>query len=325
MAGDFLREEYISRINRVQDYIEANLDGELSVQKLAAVANFSPYHFHRIYSAITGEPLFQHIQRMRLEKSAYYLIANPKKSITQIAFECGFTSQASFARAFKKFFQVSASEWRSNPAMQERKNCKVKSKSCQTDRKPGKELSAEIPYNGVVSQKHKWREYPMAEIAFQVEVKEMPDFDVAYIRHTGSYKGDSALFQRLFEKLLKWADARGLVKFPETRMLTIYHDNPELTAENKLRLSACLTVPQDTAVDGEIGKMKVQGGKYAIGHFAIKAEQYQEAWNAVYGKWLPESGYQPDDGACFELYRNDPDEHPEHLHAVDIYVPVKPL
>ena len=45
----------------------------------------------------------------------------------------------------------------------------------------------------------------------------------------------------------------------------------------------------------------------------------------VFGGWLPESGYQPDDRLCYEIYQNDPKEHPEGIHIVDICVPVKPL
>lgn len=165
----------------------------------------------------------------------------------------------------------------------------------------------------------------MKNLDFNVEVKEIPDLHVAYIRHTGPYKGNTALFPKLWDQLMKWAGVRGLIKFPETQMLTIYHDNPEVTDENKLRLSFCLTVPENTKVDGEIGKMKITGGKYAIGHFQIHKTEYQDAWDSLYGKWLPESGYQPSDGFCFELYVNNPNDHPEHLHIVDIYVPVKPL
>ena len=87
----------------------------------------------------------------------------------------------------------------------------------------------------------------------------------------------------------------------------------------------CVTVPEDTPVDGEIGKMTVPGGKYAVAHFEIDVDQYSDAWNAVYGGWLPESGYQPEDGPCYELCLNNPEEHPESKHIVDICVPVKPL
>ena len=60
-----------------------------------------------------------------------------------------------------------------------------------------------------------------------VEVKELPDMTVAYVRHIGPYKGDSDLFDRMFNKLFKWAGARDLLNFPETKTLAVYHDNPE--------------------------------------------------------------------------------------------------
>lgn len=115
LRKNFLREEYKSRINKVQDYIESNVGEELSVIKLSEVANFSPYHFHRIFSVLSGETLYQYIQRIRLEKSANNLLANHKKPIADIAPECGFTNQASFARAFKKYFNISAGDWRKIP------------------------------------------------------------------------------------------------------------------------------------------------------------------------------------------------------------------
>jgi AraC family transcriptional regulator len=66
-------------------------------------------------------------------------------------------------------------------------------------------------------------------------------------------------------------------------------------------------------------------GKYAVAHFKITPDQYENAWNAIYGGWLPDSGYQPEDGPCYELYPSNPEDHPKGKHAVDICVPVKPL
>ncbi len=108
----YQRDEYIFRVNRVIDYIETNIDKDLSLQDLARIANFSQFHFHRIFRAIVGETLNRFIQRMRVEKAATQLMANPKKSITEIAFDCGFSGSASFARAFRETFHMSASEWR---------------------------------------------------------------------------------------------------------------------------------------------------------------------------------------------------------------------
>ena len=157
-----------------------------------------------------------------------------------------------------------------------------------------------------------------------VEIREHPDLHVAYVRHTGPYQGDNTLFDRLFKKLFRWAGARQLCG-PETWVLAVYHDDPAVTEKDKLRVSVCLTVPRDTPVDGEIGTMTVPGGKFAVARFALAGNEYEAAWDSVYGGWLPESGYQPDDRLCYEHYLNDPEEHPEGKCVVDICVPIKPL
>ena len=107
-----MKEEYVSRINRVIDHIESNLDAPLPLEQLAKIAHFSRFHFHRIFGAMVGETVNQFVQRKRVEKAASQLIHIPKKSVTEIALDCGYTSPATFARAFKNHFGMSASDWR---------------------------------------------------------------------------------------------------------------------------------------------------------------------------------------------------------------------
>lgn len=324
-----LREEYISRINQVIDYIDHHLDQELNLETLARVANFSPYHFHRIFAAMMEETLNHFIQRLRVEKAASLLINNPRTSITEVAFDCGFSGPATFARAFKERYGLSASEYRIRKPFEESKNGKTESKNHQSLSKEGKDINVSFSYLNGNPLKMIWRIVMKGKQEFQVkgevEVKMMDPMVVAYVRHVGPYKGDEQLFAGLFQKLMTWAGPRDLLNFPETQALCVYHDNPEITEEEKLRTSVCISIPKDTEVDGEIGKMTLPGGKYAVAHFEINGDQYQEAWNMVFGGWLPESGYQPDDRPCFEICHNNPKEHPENKHVVDICVPVKPL
>ena len=156
----------------------------------------------------------------------------------------------------------------------------------------------------------------------KVQVTELEQMTVAYVRYMGPYAGNEKLFESLFGKLYSWAAPRGLDKHSEAKNLIIYHDNPEITEEEKLRVSVCLTVPQDTAVDGEIGKMTIPQGKYAMARFELTPEEYGQAWDWVYSQWLPQSGYEPDDRLCFELY---PEEEKEGKIVVDICIPVKML
>jgi AraC family transcriptional regulator len=313
-----LREEYVSRINKVQDYIESNLSEEFSLNKLSQVACFSPYHFHRIFYIMTGETLFQYIQRVRLEKAAFLLLANRKINITRIALECGFSNQASFAKAFKKYYGINASRFRSINNIQKNKDCKAESNM-------GKVSSKTINYNNNIGNKQCCIEHIRTGIPFTVEIKIMPKMDVVYIRHTGPYKKDAELFHDLFEKLSKSVDKLGVAYSPETKRLSLFHDNPDLTDDNKLRVSACMTISENIKTDGQIGRMTIPSGKYAIGHFELNNDQYQDAWDAIFADWLPESGYQPDDGLCFELYSSDLADKCIEKHKVDIYIPVKPL
>lgn len=307
-----ITEEYIFRINEVIDFIEQNLSQELTLDLLAQVAHFSKFHFSRIFYAFVGETLFQFIQRIRLERVSILLSTRPKDSITAIAYDCGFQSSAAFARAFKQYFGVSATEWREGG----KSNLgKVVSKNC-------KERSNKISYtepNSLFIRKS-----VMKKLNPKVEVKDLPKMYLAYVRHIGPYAGDAELFKGLYEKILKWAGSRGLLD-TQTKYLNIYHDDPKVTEESKLRVSVCVTVPEGTKVDGEIGSMTIPGGKYAIGEFILANDEYPEAWGYMYGQYLSENGYLPDDRVAFEMSGPEDEEYMKKEECrVKICVPIKP-
>ena len=301
--GEIRRQEYLGRLNRVLDYIRSNITGDLCLETLAQVANFSPYHFHRLFSAIVGETVNTFIRRVRLQTAASQLMYNPKKTITRIATDCGFSSPSSFARDFRQTYDMSASQFRAGGQDSIAKVREVLSQE-------GNVFSGRAP--------SKQERTPME---FSVEVKEMPEFHVAYIRNVGAFNQ----IGECFERLGRWAGPRGLLQFPETSFIGIYYDSPDVTPVGKLRSDACLTVPVGTPVDGEVGTMIIPGGKFAVAHVEIDLTQYTEAWDRLIGDWLPRSGYQPDDRLCYELYLNDPESHPEKKHIVEICEPIRPL
>jgi AraC family transcriptional regulator len=312
-----LNSEYKSRINRVIDYIEKNIDREFTLDELAQIAFFSKFHFHRIFTSIMNETLFDFIQRTRVEKAASLLLTNNKMSITSIAYTCGFSSHALFTRTFNKYFKMSPTEWRKNN--KSNKN-QTKSNIAQRKRNLKKALEYKKVHVEYTENKNYWR-FSMNTQHQTVEVKELPDMTVAYVRHIGPYEGNEALFGKLFGTLCTWAGPRNLIG-KDSKFLTVYHDDPKITKENRLRISVSLVVPPHTEVSGEIGKMTISGGKYALSRFVLTKDEFMQAWDWVYGTWLPQSGYQPDDKPCFELF---PDEPKDGKYTVDISVPVKPL
>jgi len=304
--------EYISRINKVFDYIENNIERAFSLEELADIANFSKYHFHRIFYSIVGETPFQFILRVRLEKAASLLILNRNISITDIATKCGFSDISIFSRSFKNYFHLSASQYRISK--QENSNLSQKdSNKCKLDNKSEMYFCPKL-------KTLKWR--TNMKLNKKIEVKELPTMTVAYIRHIGPYKGNAQLFDTLWGKLCGWAGPKGLLKQNDLQFLSLYHDDPNITSQDKLRLSVCITVPASTKVDGEIGKMTIEGGKYVISRFELNDKQFEEAWGWVYSEWLPNSGYVPDDKPAFELY---PEEPKDGRFVVDICVPIKPI
>ena len=129
----------------------AILDKVLSLENLAGIANFSKFHFHRIFKAVVGENLNQFITRVRLERAAFLLIHNPKNSITEIAYYCGFSSPATFSRAFRDKFQLNASEWRKNS-----KKCKLNSNFQQSPGKHCKDIQKISMYLGYENRNPNW-------------------------------------------------------------------------------------------------------------------------------------------------------------------------
>jgi len=304
--------EYLFRINRVMDYIERNLCNAFTLEELASVANFSKYHFNRIFRALVGETPFQFITRIRLEKAGTMLLMSPNETITNIAFACGFTDIAIFSRNFKGHFGKSASQYR-----KEKNECSNMRQLLRNQKQTDAGVSS---YFCHTTNQIKWRS--SMELNKSIEVREMPAMNLAYIRHTGPYQGNSKLFEELWNRLFTWAGPRGLIGGPDFKSLIIYHDDPNITAEDKLRLSVCITVPVNTKVDGEVGHMELTKGNYVVARFEVDATQFGEAWGWLYGEWFPKSGYQPDDKPCFEMY---PEEPRDGKFIVDICVPVKPL
>lgn len=306
--------EYYARLNRALDYIYKNIDKALSLEDVADAAGFSPFHFHRIFRAMVAETLNDYIKRIRLERAANTLVHNPFRTITEAALDCGFSSSSNFARAFKEHFGVSASQWREGGYVEFRKNRKPLGNNLQPQSKPGKESQSESGYNSRAKPSER-KEHEM-----KVEVKKMPPLRIAYVRHLRGYL-DPGL-KEAWEKICRWAGARKLIG-PSTRFIGISYDDPGVTPEDKCRYDACLSVPEGVKPEGDVGIAELAGGNYAVLRFQGKADDIKAAYDFIYGKWMPQNGYQPADSLCYEIYHKEPDAEGNFLF--DICVPVIPL
>lgn len=153
----------------------------------------------------------------------------------------------------------------------------------------------------------------------KVEVKELPELKLAHIRHQGAYSD----IGKVFQKLTQWAMERGLLDFPKTKMASIFYDSPRVTEASKLQSSACISIEDDIETSGEVGQITIPKGKFAVGSFEIKMEEFEQAWNSM-ALWVPENDFKVrGDGYYHEIYHNDGNQHPEGLFFVDICIPIQ--
>lgn len=87
-------------------YIDNNLTSKLTLEMLSNEVKFTPVYFHKLFKASTGETLHEYIEKRRIKK-AVNLLLSTNKTLTQIAYECGFSSQSYFSYAFKRRMGIS--------------------------------------------------------------------------------------------------------------------------------------------------------------------------------------------------------------------------
>jgi len=294
---------YVQCVNRVLDYIYLHIEDELSLATLASVAGFSDYHFHRIFKSIVGETLNQFVWRVRVERGASMMRANPKMSVSDVAFANGFTSLAGYSRAFKSRFGIAPTKWdRSSPLINENR------------------AESDMPTYRIT-------ELEKDRQQFNVTLKRMPKQQVAYIRVHDSYQVDGRI-ERAYHTLLDWYRRQG-GDMDKTTLYGMSVDDPDITPAHLCRFDWCLAIPHDWQEAGDISIRELPECLLATvsmsgGDLQLESKILQYMWRC----WLPNSRYQPADLPSMEIYHRLPtmpyDNQWTDLH-LDCAIPVKRL
>ena len=107
-------DEHIEAVQRMQDYIEANLDNNITTADLASVSRYSPWYSYRIFVDLLHMTPAVYIRRLRLSKSALRL-RDEKVKIIDVALDSGFESVDGYQRAFYKEFGCNPYEYSMRP------------------------------------------------------------------------------------------------------------------------------------------------------------------------------------------------------------------
>ena len=289
-----MNKEYKVRIDRVIQYIEANLTQNISLSEVAKVSHFSAYHFHRIFTAIMGETVNDYIVRRRLEKAINVLIFQPQLSVTQVALDSGFSSSANFSKAVKLHFGFSPSEIRNPEKIKNSKIGKISSKY-------GKEFNPSDLYparitNGVMNRNR------LEGIDMKVEVRELESQQVCTLASARGYEPEA--IYAAWDKLIAWAANNG-IKQEDQKRFAFAFDNPTVTPIDKCRYEASIVIGGDVKVNPPFASSEIPKGKYAVLYFKGAPEDTIKAQLSIYSDWLPDSGFEPDNFPLLERYLND--------------------
>lgn len=290
--------EYNERIQLTIDYIEEHLDQPIRLQDLAKLACFSDFHYHRLFQFMVGDSVMDYIRKRRLSKAALAL-AQTKQRVIDIALDHGFQTHETFARAFKRHFQVTPVEYRR--------------KGYSLSLQPKMELPAR-PKSARGG--HTMKPTIVTKPAFKV---------IGYALETSVNEGrnhvDIPAFWQHYLREQLWKNIPNKVRpdvelgicgsfVPETGALTYIIGYEVDTFEGLPEGLVTYTVPEAT---------------YAVFTTPKCAEadfpaSIQSTWASIYQNWFPTSGYEHDGKPEMEWYddrcRKDTDLE------MDIYLPI---
>jgi AraC family transcriptional regulator len=291
--------EYLARINRAIDLIVQDLAQPWSLEAVAAAAGVSPFHFHRVFKAAMGETLAQFVKRLRLERALYLMTHAPRRPLTEVALDCGFSSSSDFSRSFRQHFGQAPRRFDLAAFRETRRS--------EFDRLLAGDGAAprpQLPEPGANPD------------GFEARLRELPARTVAYVRVFEPYREGAA--QAAFECLLRWAEPRGLA---DGQWLGYMWDEPEIVALADCRYDVGLVV--DAAVpEGEVGVFRFPPMRVA--EVEVRGDILREvrALDWLYKTWLPHSGCVPADHPVFEAWIGRPFAHGNGHFELHCQLPV---
>jgi len=275
---------YVKRLDRVLDYLAAHLDESLDLNRLAEEACLSPYHFHRIYVAITGESVSDTVRRLRLRRATAHLLTTDMP-LPQIAKAAGYGSVQAFNRAFRSAYNVSPAKYRKSGGI------------------------ALLNAN-----KHLEKESAM----YDVTIENVEPQSVLALRHEGDYCN----IDYAFERLLNLVTAKNYIGC-ECRVFGVYHDDPTIVKTDELRSDACITVTRAVDEAEPFHMTETPAGRCAVLEHVGPFAEIDKAYDWVMGTWLPEHNEEPADKPVFMEHLNNPRNTTPDALRTKLYVPLK--
>lgn len=290
--------DYYFRIQKAVDFIELNLAENLNIREVAAKAFFSPFHFQRIFQAISGFTVQGYVRRRRLSEAAR-LLKETDKGILEIAVSYGYGSQEAFTRAFEGCFGTSPARYRKQETAFSEFLGKIDfvdfgNKLVKGDLHIDKPSIVQLGTTYVLGYEYK------TSLEEGVYFNEIPGFYDDF--------GQKEYYLKLQERIAP-AFAYGVsCNYQEDGCFSF------LVGESVQRL------PEELE-EGFAG-IELPEGKYAEFRAEGSVEAAQDIWRYIYGVWLPNTNYQRRPGPDFEVTDVCNSRYPDRM-SIKIYIPLE--
>jgi len=271
----------LQRINQAVVYVDEHLADTITVAKMAQQVNLSEFHFHRIFKSVTNEPFNQHLQRKRLEQSLFELRSPKIKSIQQIALDCGFSSQANFAKAFGNYFGFTASVYRRNQTI-DVKN----SKNGKLSSKIGKNIQPQQLYHGTLSTEDKSL---VKQQCLSIGIIDVDEAHYCYLASTLGYSIEG--IEQAWLQLKELLASQDIPLFQKNRSIAFCQDNHFITPESQCRYEAGYRIddPQ-RLIDQGISVHTLEAGQYLSAMFKGKISELRHPFYLwLFSKYVPDN------------------------------------
>ena len=303
-----IKPEYQQMVLRVQHYINQHLVEDLSLETLAEVANYSAFHFQKVFSEAVSESPKQYVIRLRLEKAAHFIKIFPQLPINEIATNCGFSSNSIFSRAFKNYFGISAEKYRELPTDKISEISKIKNQLS-----PWTDTSWITPITDIQQK------VESIHLTSTPVVNTIYAFQVACIQTTLSHPENIAF---AFQNLLQWAEPRGLIT-SATKYFGVWLDFPFITPPDKCRYMCGIDIKADIKLTKGINFQTVSKAQYL--HYEMKGSMNEtlDAMIALNHDYVDTMGYIISEMICYEQFTECPADKPYEEISRRLLFPVK--
>jgi AraC family transcriptional regulator len=295
-------------VSRALLHIEEHLEeSSLTLEDMAAVAGFSPHHFHRVFRRVTGEAPKEYVRRLRLERAVYRMKVSPD-NVLQIALDSGFASHETFTRAFVRQFDISPSEFRT---------------MLDGYRAAVGDFQESQTFAGFTEETPLTLRFEMDRA--QIAVERTPARHLVFVRHHGyeHLLAPGQPFLTLWDQLFAYA-AEQRIEYKPDSLVTVTPDDPFVTDDPRTRFDTCVEVNGPLHTTYPVAYRLLPPRLCVVRRHNGGLEEVAKTFAHIGVDWLLCGAYGLAAAPPFEIYTCTRASDGEvHIQYADAYVPLE--